>query len=93
MLTDLQWKYAKLEHAAQQGQHRYRHWEHIAKVDVRAAFEDMEQRQLEQTMYDEFENPACSYESSFEVHQHHHETAEPVPQHMLDVERIIELLE
>ena len=58
-----------------------------------SAFEDMEKRQLEQDIYDEYENPRCTYSESFEAHQHHHELAEPVPQHQLDVERITQLLE
>ena len=92
MLTDLEWRYARYDHERQQGRYGWGHqWAHIAMESKSAAFEDMEQRQFEQDCYDNFENPAPK--SAFEHHQHHHELAEPVPQHQLDVERITQLLE
>ena len=92
MLTDLEWRYAKHERDFQEENWR---WEiHSVRVDASShmvlAFEDMEQRQFEQDWYDNFENELPK--SAFEHHQHHHELPEPVPQHQLDVERIIELL-
>lgn len=93
MLTDLQWRYAKHQRDVEE-QYRYGYCAYLDPMENRyAAFEDMEQIQLEQDMYDEFENPACTYGESFEAHQYHHELPEPVPRHQLDVERIIELLE
>jgi len=97
MITDLQWKYAKMQRDMEEARNpRWydpREFHPDANSHMVLAFEDMENRQFEQDCYDEFENPRCSYKESFEAHQHHHELAEPVPQHQLDVERIIELLE
>lgn len=95
MLSDLQWRYAKFQHEDQQGQHWYGSYSHYTDpmLNLTSAFEDMEQRQFEQDMYDEFENPACDYTQSFEHHQHHHELAEPLPAWKILTDGLTKLLE
>ena len=91
MITELQWKYAEIERLEEVQRHIYDlPWYSEEFVTIDAAFDDMENRQEEQDIYDNFENPREWMDPTH--FDYHHHKPEPMQYYKICTDKITELL-